>query len=128
MNPKRSLVPRILAPTADDFQRLFDELFDELLIGRWHAPASDKDPAVVLERSDVYEVRLYTGAFKPSELALVVSDHRLTARAGRDDNFWERMLTFSDPIETDKVTAKWANRILTVLLPKQARPPRSQRK
>jgi HSP20 family molecular chaperone IbpA len=121
-------VPRFLAPTADSFQRLFDELFDELLIGRWHAPASDNEPAVVLERGDVYEVRLYTGAFKPAELELVVSEHRLTARAGRDRDLWERMLTFSDPIETEKVTARWANRILTVLLPKQTRQPRSQRK
>ena len=121
-------MPRFLAPTADDFQRQLDELFDELLIGRWHAPASENDPAVVLERSDVYEVRLCTGAFKPSELELVVGEHRLTARAGRDNNFWERLLTFSDAIETEKVTAKWANRILTVLLPKQTRPPRSQRK
>jgi HSP20 family molecular chaperone IbpA len=121
-------VPRFIASTTDDFQRQFDELFDELLIGRWHAPASQNDPAVVLERSDVYEVRLYTGAFKPSELELVVGEHRLTARVGRGDNFWERLLTFSDAIETGKVTARWANRVLTILLPKQTRLPRSQRK
>ena len=121
-------MPRFLASTADDFQRLFDELFDELLIGRWHAPVDENEPAVVLERSDAYEVRLCTGAFKPSELELVVSEHRLTARAGRGENLWERLLTFADAIDTGKVSAKWAHRTLTVVLPKQTRPPRSQRK
>lgn len=121
-------MPRFLAPTADDFQRLFDELFDELLIGRWQAPVSESEPAIVSERSDAYEARLYTGAFKPSELELMVSEHRLTARAGRKDSLWERILTFSDAVDTGKVTAKWANRVLTVVLPKQTRQPRSHRK
>jgi HSP20 family molecular chaperone IbpA len=58
----------------------------------------------------------------------VVNENRLTARARRGTNFWERLLTFSDPIETEKVTAKWADRILTVLLPKQTRRPPSHRK
>ena len=120
-------MPRFLVPTANDFERLFDELFDELLIGRWHAPASENEPAVVLERPDAYEVRICTGVFKPSELELVVSENRLTARARHDDSLWERMLTFSEAIETGKVNAKWANRILTVLLPKQTRRPRSRR-
>jgi len=121
-------VPRFLSPTGEDFQRVFDELFDELLIDRWHVPASEKEPAVVLEHSNAYEVRLCTGPFKPSDVELVVGEHRLTARARRGDNLWERLLTFTDAIETEKVTAKWANRILTVLLPKQPKRPRSRRK
>ncbi|MGO9057770.1 MAG: Hsp20/alpha crystallin family protein [Candidatus Binataceae bacterium] len=121
-------MPKFLAPSGGDFQRVFDELFDELLIDRWHVPASEKEPAVVLERPNAYEVRLCTGAFKPSEVNLEVSEHRLTARARRGDNLWERLLTFTDAIETEKVTAKWANRILTVLLPKQTKRPRSRRK
>ena len=38
---------------------------------------------MVLERSNAYEVRLSTGPFKPSDVELVVSEHRLTARARR---------------------------------------------
>ncbi len=121
-------MPKFPSPTGQDFLRVFDELFDELLIDPWQVPASEQEPAVVLERSNAYEVRLSTGPFKPSDVELVVSEHRLTARARRGDNLWERSLTFTDAIATEKVTAKWANRILTVLLPKQPKRPRSRRK
>jgi HSP20 family molecular chaperone IbpA len=121
-------VPRFLPPIVADFQRDFDELFDELLIGRWRAPATENDPAMVLERDDAYEVRLCTGAFKPSELEVLVKDKDLTVRARHGDNSWERLLNFADPVQTEKVSAKWANRILTVVLPKKNKRPRTERK
>ena len=112
-------MPRLLPPIVADFQRDFDELFDELLIGRWRAPATVSDPAMVLERENAYEVRLCTGAFKPSELEVVVNEKNLTVRAMHADNPWERQLNFTDPVQTEEVSAKWANRILTVVLPKK---------
>jgi HSP20 family molecular chaperone IbpA len=121
------LVPRSLPPIAD-FQRDFDELFDELLIGRWRVPATESEPAMVLERKNAYEVRLCTGAFKPSELEVVVSEKQLTVRAKHGDHAWERLVRFTDPVQTEKVTAKFANRILTVVLPKKSKRPRTERK
>jgi len=112
---------------GDEFQRRLDEVFDEMLIGPWRTPAWESEPAMVLEREGAYEVRLCTGAFKPSELDLVVNENRLMVRARRGaSTFWERLVTFADPVETEKVTAKWANRILTVLLPRQPKTPPKQ--
>jgi HSP20 family molecular chaperone IbpA len=118
-------VPKFPAPTVIDFQREFDELFDQLLIGRWRAPASENEPAMVLERENAYEVRVCTGPFKPSDLDLIVTEDRLTVRARQGAaGLWERLLTFAEPVVTDKVTAKWANKILTVTCPKK---PKRQR-
>jgi len=118
-------VPKFLDSTVGNFQREFDELFDELLIGRWRAPASESEPAMVLERKNAYEVRVCTGAFKPSELELIVTEDRLTVRARHGAaGLWERLLTFAGPVATDKVTAKWTNKILTVTCPKK---PKRQR-
>jgi HSP20 family molecular chaperone IbpA len=114
-------VPRLLPSIVTEFQRSFDELFDELLIGPWRSPATENEPAMVREREDAYEVRLCTGNLKPPELEVVISPNRLTVRARHGaGTFWERLLSFTDPVETDKVSARWANRILTVVLPKQA--------
>jgi HSP20 family molecular chaperone IbpA len=122
-------VPKFLPSKVDDFQREFDELFDEMLIGRWRTPANENEPAMVLEHKDAYEVRVCTGAFKPSELELQVSEDRLTVRARRGaGGIWQRLLTFSDAVATEKVTAKWAKGILTVILPKKSKRPRPERK
>jgi HSP20 family molecular chaperone IbpA len=120
-------VPRF-TPIVADFQRDFDELFDELLIGRWRTPAVESEPAMVLEHENAYEVRLCTGAFKPSELEVVVNEKNLTVTATRADNPWNRQLKFTDPVQTENVTAKWANRILTIVLPKKNQQPRTERK
>jgi HSP20 family molecular chaperone IbpA len=121
-------VPRTFPPIVVNFQRDFDELFDELLIGRWRAPTTESEPAMVLEHKDAYEVRLCTGAFKPPDLEVVVTGKRLTVRARHGDNSWERLVDLKDPVQTEKVSAKWADRILTVHLPKKNKPPRTKRK
>ena len=102
-----------------NFQRDFDALFDELLIGPWRAPASENEPAMVLEREHAYEVRLCTGALKPSDLEVVVSENHLTVKARDGETLWERLVNFANPVQTDKVTARWAERILTVIAPKE---------
>jgi HSP20 family molecular chaperone IbpA len=117
-----------MPPIVADFQRNFDELFDELLIGRWRTPATESEPAMVLERKNAYEVRLCTGVFKPPDLELVVNEKQLTVRARHADNSWERLLSFTDPVQTDKVSAKWAKGILTVILPKKNKRPRAESK
>jgi HSP20 family molecular chaperone IbpA len=121
-------VPRSLTTLVADFQRDFDELFDELLIGPWRLAAAGSEPPIVMERHDAYEVRICTGAFKPSELDVVVTEKNLTVKARHADNSWERTLTFNDPVRTEKVQARWAQRVLTVILPKKQKRPRTERK
>ncbi len=120
-------MPRPFYSLIGDFQRDFDELFDELLIGRWRAPATESEPAMVLERADAYEVRVCTGPFKPPELEVVVTEKHLTVRARQGHNTWERQLNFDNSVETEKVNAKWVNRILTIVLPKKEKRSRTQR-
>lgn len=121
-------MPKSLPTIVADFQRDFDELFDELLIGPWRMPTSESEPAMVLERKTAYEVRVCTGGFKPAELEVVVTEKQLTVKAKQGDNVWERLVAFADPVQTDKVKARWANRILTVVLPKKNKRTRSERK
>jgi HSP20 family molecular chaperone IbpA len=120
-------VARFFPPIVTDFQRDFDQLFDELLIGRWRSPSAESEPAMVLERDDVYEVRLCTGSFKPSDLEVMASEKRLTVRAGHRPNAWERTLNFADPVDPEKVRARWADRVLTIILPKKEKQPPRQR-
>ncbi|HKD67769.1 MAG TPA: hypothetical protein VKB84_13065 [Candidatus Binataceae bacterium] len=122
------LVPRTLPTIAAAFERDFEELFDQLLIGPWRRPASESEPAMVLELRNAYEVRLCTGAFKPSEVEVVVSERQLAVRAKQGISFWERLVDFSTPVQTERVTARWADRILTVVLPKKNKRPRTARK
>lgn len=121
-------MPRSFPPTIADFERDIDQLFDELLVGRWCSPATENEPAIVLERDNAFEVRLCTGAFKPPELEVVVNEKNLTVRGRRGENSWERLIGFSQPLQTELVTAKWANRILTVILPKKSQPGGAQSK
>jgi HSP20 family molecular chaperone IbpA len=116
-------VARFFPSIVTDFERDFDQLFDDLLIGRWRTPAAESEPAMVLEREDAYEVRLCTGNFKPSDLEVVASEKKLTVRASHGQSSWERMLNFADPVDTEKVNARWADRILTIVLPKKEKRP-----
>jgi HSP20 family molecular chaperone IbpA len=118
-----SAVARSITSIVAAFERDFDELFDDIL-GRWRMPSAENEPAIVLERADCYEIRLCTGSFKPSELEVVASDKKLTVRAAHAQQTWERIISLAEPVETEQVKAKWADRILTVTLPKkEKRPP-----
>jgi len=118
-----SPVARSITSIFADFQRDFDELFDEIL-GRWRMPSAEDEPAVVSDHGDAYEIRLCTGSFKPSALEVVASEKKLTVRAAHAQHTWERIISLADPVQTEKVSARWANRILTVTLPKkETRPP-----
>ncbi len=114
---------RSFSSIVADFERDFDELFDQLLIGRWRAPAAESELAMVLERQDVYEVRVCTGNFKPSDLEVVASEKRLTVRARHGQNSWERTLDFAEAVDIEKVNARWADRVLTIILPKKEKQP-----
>ena len=121
-------MPRFIPVGLDDFRQAMDDLFDEMLIGPWCSPAREGDPVVVLDRADAYEVRLFTGDFKPDEMEVQVRGDRLTLQARRGARHrWERVVTLADEVDAEAVTAKWAHRVLTVVLPKRSKRPHSEK-
>jgi HSP20 family molecular chaperone IbpA len=103
----------------DDFERVMDEFFDEMLIGRWRG-AEQAEPAEVVDHGDRYEVRIAAPEIDPAHLDVEVHDRRLTIRIPtRQGGKLESAFRFSDAIESAQVSAHWAAGILTIILPKQ---------
>lgn len=103
-----------------DFQRAFDELFDNLLIARWRENRHQTlDRALVTDRGPHYEVKVPTAAADPNAVAVEVSDWRLVVRfpglAGEVENTFD----FERPVECDSVSAKWNSGVLWIILPKK---------
>jgi len=105
----------------DEFERAFDEFFNELLIDRWQCGAGDRfERPVVLEFPDHYELRMEAPGIDPARIEVESSGQRVTVRApigagGR----MESRFKFSEAIDSDAATARWANDTLVVILPKQ---------
>src|SRR5258708_26698456 len=62
-----------------DFDRAFDEFFDELLIDRWRC-GTESGPierAQVIDNPDRYEVRVATLGINPEQIDVEVSGQRL---------------------------------------------------
>lgn len=115
-------MPKFPFAALDDFRRALDQTFDELLIGPWRPGAGKRVPAIIIERDEGYEVRIGTGDFAPHELEVeVAGDSRLTVRARHGARKWEQSMSFNAPVETEKVTARWAEGVLTVLAPRRDR-------
>lgn len=121
-------MPKFPFSALDDFRRLLDQTFDEVLIGPWRLATSAQEPALIVEGEREYEVRICTGEYAPHELEVeVVGQSRLTVRGQSGGRRWERIVNLAEAIETEKVTARWANGILTVVLPKRDDPTRPSR-
>ena len=105
-----------------DFQRAFDEFFDEMLIDRWKrgTPAPEFERAQVIDHRDRYEVRVAAVGVDPAKIQAEVSGQRLAVRVpdklgGTLDNSF----TFSDSIDSEASTAKWSEGTLVITLPKK---------
>jgi HSP20 family molecular chaperone IbpA len=103
----------------DDFERVMDEFFDEMLIGRWRV-GEHFERAEVVDHGDRYEVRIAAGEIDPAQLDVEVHDRRLSVRLPtRQGNKLENAFRFGDAIESSQVSARWSAGILTITLPKQ---------
>ena len=105
-----------------DFQRAFDEFFDEMLIDRWKAgtPAPEFERAQVIDHRDRYEVRVAAVGVDPAKIQAEVSGQRLTVKVPEKlGGAIENSFTFSDSIDGETSTAKWAEGTLVVTLPKK---------
>jgi len=62
---------KFLAPTLRDFDRVFDQLFDDLLIEPWRAAPDlpgEFGLAPILDHGNRYEVRIEVGDADPSQI------------------------------------------------------------
>ncbi|HLK87632.1 MAG TPA: Hsp20/alpha crystallin family protein [Candidatus Binataceae bacterium] len=110
--------------TLREFERACDELFDEWL-GRWRGggPAAGSAGgiagAVVVDRGQEYEVRIEAPVENPEVIEVEVNQVDLVVRipAGTYPAV-ERRMTFASAIDRDRTVARWADGVLTIVLPK----------
>jgi HSP20 family molecular chaperone IbpA len=103
-----------------DFERACDELFDEWL-GRWHggAAAPSSGRIAVIDRGEEYEVRIEATVEDPEVIHVEVGEAALLVRIpGGARPVVERRITFAQPVDRERTTARWADGMLTILLPK----------
>lgn len=111
-----------IALTARDFERVFDELFDDLLIEPWRrAPdiPGEFGLAPILDHGDRYEVRIEVGDVDLSKIEVEVSERRLWVRVRQGTSLLQRAFSFPDLVERDKVSARMKDKTLSVMLPKR---------
>lgn len=106
----------------EEFDHVFDQLFDELLIGRWRtATRSGGEHAIVTDYGNRYEVQISTAVLSPhQQVGLEVDDNHLTVSgATAVGGKAEHSFSFKDPIERNAVTARWFDSVLFISLPKR---------
>jgi len=104
----------------EDFERVFDSLFDDLLISRWRGSvAADHGDVEVADRGDHYEVRMARLHADPDRLEIEATDRRLIVRIAGDPGRPQRVVNFPHHIEAEAVTARLEDAELRILLPKR---------
>lgn len=103
-----------------EFDRAFNEVFEDLLITRWRGPRSVRNfgNALVVEDEENYRVTITVPDADPEELAVEVSEWRLAVRTPTARGREESTLDFSHRIDTERVTARFEAGILEVTVPK----------
>jgi HSP20 family molecular chaperone IbpA len=116
-----------------DFERAFDEFFDEMLISRWRRAAEhdefvmrraaehdEFENAQVFDHPDRYEVRIAVPNVDPERIEIDVAGQRLSVRAPTgSEGIFETAYSFAVPIEAETVQARWIDHVLIVIAPKQ---------
>jgi HSP20 family molecular chaperone IbpA len=112
---------RFGAITVHDFERAFNELFDELLTTPWRCGEAhfEFDRAQVTDLPDHYEVRIAMPREQARDVGIEVRGQRLSVRApGGPGGMADSSYSFPEPIDAERVSARWANNILTIEVPK----------
>lgn len=103
-----------------DFDRAFDELFEELLVGRWRSSWERADErAVIVDRGDEYEVTIAAALADPDRIEVEASDWRLVVRIPDAAEARERAFDFPQAIDGDRARARWSDGALRISLPKR---------
>jgi len=104
----------------EEFERTFDEVFEDLLIKRWRGPERMRDlgKALVVEDEENYRIKITLPDADPQKIEVEVSEWRLAVRSPTAQGQGENTLDFSHRIDTERVTARFDAGILEVLAPK----------
>jgi HSP20 family molecular chaperone IbpA len=105
-----------------DFERAFDEFFDEMLIDRWKGAtaALEFERAQVIDHPDRYEVRVAAAGVDPAKIEAEVSGQRLAVRVpDKLGGMLDSSFAFADSIDGEASTAKWSEGTLVITLPKK---------
>lgn len=116
--------------SIEAFERAFDETFEELLIGPWRmvTPPAGLEQVMMFDHGDRYEVRMSVAGIDPRRIAVEVQDRRLTVRTpSPSGGFLDRSFAFDDPVDSARVTSRYADRTLVTVLPKKSPSRRSWR-
>jgi HSP20 family molecular chaperone IbpA len=102
-----------------EFDRVFNEMFEDLLIRRWRGPGRIRDlgKTLVVEDEENYRVKMTLPDADPHKLEVEVSEWGLTVRRAPPDG-QENTVDFSHRIDTERVTARFEAGILEVTVPK----------
>jgi HSP20 family molecular chaperone IbpA len=105
---------------GDEFDRAFNEVFEDLLIKRWRRPGRVRDygKALVVEDDENYRIKIAMPDIDPQQIEVEVSEWRLVVRTPMAQGRGENTLDFSHRIDTERVTARFEADILEVLAPK----------
>lgn len=123
----RSLLPFANLPTPwsgleNEIDRLFQSVASDLT-----APAADRFPVDLYEDKENFFVRAELPGVDRNDINvemiedyLTVSATRKTHHDGQDESFsFSRSVSIPETVQADKVTAQYADGVLTVTLPKK---------
>jgi HSP20 family molecular chaperone IbpA len=107
--------------TFADFDRAFDQLFEDLLLSRWRGRArrTALDDAAVIESETEYRVQIDASGIGPDRMEVEASGRRLVVRMAGPAGARINTLDFSHAIDPDGVTARLAGGALEIVLPKK---------
>jgi HSP20 family molecular chaperone IbpA len=105
---------------GEEFDRVFNDVFEDLLIKRWRRPgrARNLGKALVVEDEESYRVKMAMPDADPHKLEVEVSEWRLVVRSRIAPKAEANTLDFAHRIDTELVTARFGAGILEVLAPK----------
>lgn len=105
---------------GEEFDRAFNEVFEDLLIRRWQGPARVRNlgKALVIEDEETYQVKIVLPDADPRQLEVEVGEWRLAVRVPTAQGREENILDFSHRVDIERVTARFEAGVLKVLVPK----------
>jgi HSP20 family molecular chaperone IbpA len=104
----------------DDFEQVFDSIFDDLLISRWRGPGpAGQGDAQVRDLGDHYEVRMARLHAEADQLEIEATERRLIVRVGGVPGRHQRVVHFQHHIEAEAVIARLEDAELRIILPKR---------
>ncbi len=106
----------------DEFERVFDEFFNDLLINRWRRSTQGAygEHARVIDLPDRYEVRFAAAGIESEKVDIELDGQRLRVKIPlQSGEQITSSIGFIETIDGQKVTANWSNDTLIITLPKQ---------